>query len=92
MTKVDFTDWLHSELNAVFHGDITPEQVMINAIPMIDLFVSKNCGKPIVSGSLPLTDAEKLAIAWKTLEWVGFRRGEEFDDKDILEMLGGNDR
>ena len=35
-----------------------------------------------VSGSLPLTDAEKLAVAWKTLEWVGFRKGEEFEDED----------
>lgn len=45
-----------------------------------------------VSGSLPLTDAEKLAVAWKTLQWVGFSKGVEFEDKDILEMLGGNDR
>ena len=54
--------------------------------------VQPNASKPNVSGSLPLTDADKLAIAWKTLEWVGFRRGDEFTDDDILKMLGGNDR
>lgn len=57
MTKVDFTNWLHSELNAVFHGDITPEQVMLNAIPMIDAIFSQNSGKPHVSGAL-LSDVD----------------------------------
>ena len=51
MTKVDFTNWLHTELDAVFNGDITPEQVMLNAIPMIDTIFSQNNGKPIVSRS-----------------------------------------
>ena len=60
MTKVNFTDWLHTELNAVFHGDITPEQVMLNAIPMIDAMFSQNNGKPIVSGALPVWAAELL--------------------------------
>jgi hypothetical protein len=63
MTKVEFTNWLHTEFDAVFHGDITPEQVMLKAIPMIDLFVSKNCGKPIVSGSLPFSEVKSKILA-----------------------------
>lgn len=59
----------------------------------VDALVSASNGaKPIVSGALPLTDAEKLAVAWKALEWVGFRKGEEFEDEDVLKMLSGNDR
>ena len=32
--------------------------------------------------------SEQLNTAWKALEWVGFERGNEFDDDDINEMLG----
>jgi hypothetical protein len=49
---------------------------------------ASNNGKPIVSGSLPLSDADKLDIAWRSLQWVGFKRGEEFSDDDVLRMLG----
>jgi hypothetical protein len=38
------------------------------------------------------SDADKLAIAWKTLEWVGFTRGKEFEDNNVLEMLSGNEQ
>ena len=101
MTKVEFTNWLHTEFDAVFHGDITPEQVMLNAIPMINLFVSKNCGKPLVSGSLPnftkdeIRDkAEKhLAIdgtenMQQMLEQGAFNAGAIW----MYQLLGGNDR
>lgn len=51
MTKVDFTDWLHSELAAVFNREQTPEQMMLKAIPMIDAAFSQNSGKPLVLSS-----------------------------------------
>lgn len=35
MTTVQFTEWLHSELDAVFNHDTTPEQVMLKVIPMM---------------------------------------------------------
>jgi hypothetical protein len=38
---------------------------------------------PVVVGQ-----SEQLNTAWKALEWVGFERGNEFDDEDITEMLG----
>jgi hypothetical protein len=38
---------------------------------------------PVVVGQ-----SEQLNTAWKALEWVGFERGNEFDDDDINEMLG----
>jgi hypothetical protein len=38
------------------------------------------------------SDADKLAIAWKTLEWVGFTRGKEFEDNNVLKMLSGNEQ
>ena len=31
--------------------------------------------------------SERLSVAWKALEWVGFTKGEEFTDDDIQEML-----
>jgi hypothetical protein len=37
-----------------------------------------------------LSDDEKLKIAWVVLEWVGFERGLEFDDDDIIEVLKQN--
>jgi hypothetical protein len=33
---------------------------------------------------------KQLEIAWKALEWVGFVRGEEFDDDDINKLLGSH--
>ena len=51
MTKVDFTNWLHSELDAVFNREQTPEQMMLKAIPMIHEFSSQNNGKPLVLSS-----------------------------------------
>jgi hypothetical protein len=100
MTKVEFTNWLHTEFDAVFHGDITPEQVMLNAIPMIDLFVSKNCGKPLVSGSLPhepmqnriAKAADKFLVDNSTephIDHWSFRMGARWMQN---EMLSGNDR
>ena len=101
MTKVDFTNWLHTEFDAVFHGDITPEQVMLNAIPMIDLFVSQNSGKPLVSGSLP-PNFPTFPEACNAIEDKKFREfAGEWDRKNgakmmyaqIIKMLtGGNER
>ena len=34
--------------------------------------------------------SEHLDTAWKALVWVGFERGNEFDDDDIKEMLGNS--
>ena len=51
MTKVDFTNWLHSELDAVFNREQTPEQMMLKAIPMIHELSSQNNGKPLVLSS-----------------------------------------
>ena len=64
MTKVNFTDWLHTELDAVFHGDITPKQVIINATPMIDAMFSQNNGNPIVSLSLPTPDWRSFRVKY----------------------------
>ena len=92
MTKVDFTNWLHSELDAVFHGDITPEQVMLNAIPMIDTIFSQNSGKPIVSGSLPQSESpiefieRRFVTADGVIEWNDQVKGY------LSQKLGGNDR
>lgn len=35
MTTAQFTNWLHSELDAVYNNDTTPGQVMLKAIPML---------------------------------------------------------
>ena len=48
MTKVDFTNWLHSELDAVFNREQTPEQMMLKAIPMIHELSSQNNGKRVL--------------------------------------------
>ena len=51
MTKIDFTNWLHSELDAVFNRKQTPEQMMLKAIPMIHELSSQNNDKPTALSS-----------------------------------------
>lgn len=78
MTKVDFTNWLHTELDAVFHGDITPEQVMLNAIPMIDKIFSQNNGKPIVSSTFAVGKKVKVEHCF---------HGHEFDIGEVVTIV-----
>lgn len=53
MNRVDFIDWLHTEIDAVFYGKQSKEQLLLKAIPMVDLMLQK-CEQAHVSGSLPL--------------------------------------
>ena len=43
--------------------------------------------KVYVSTIGDISRREKLNIAWKALESVGFTRGIEFADDDVMEML-----
>lgn len=89
MTKVDFTNWLHSELDAVFNREQTPEQMMLKAIPMIHELSSQNSGKPFVSGSLPQFDADGFK-RWMS-GWVEPNHISTIA-AHVEKMLGGNNR
>ena len=78
MTKVDFTNWLHSELDAVFNMEQMPEQMMLKVIPMIDLFVSKNCGKPLVSSTFAVGKKVKVEHCF---------HGHEFDIGEVVAIV-----
>jgi hypothetical protein len=64
-------------------GDITFDEAQIKAETLVKIDRYEQ---------LTLTDvvwrSEQLNTAWKALKWVGFERGNEFDDDDINEMLG----
>ena len=61
----------------------TDECVHESNFDLIAKDVVKKLTIPVVVGQ-----SEQLNTAWKALEWVGFERGNEFDDDDINEMLG----
>lgn len=50
MNRVDFIDWLHTEIDAVLYGEQSKEQLLLKAIPMVDLMLQK-CQQAQVSGS-----------------------------------------
>lgn len=41
MNRVDFIDWLHTEIDAVLYGEQSKEQLLLKAIPMVDLMLQK---------------------------------------------------
>jgi hypothetical protein len=49
--------------------------------------VPQSCKTAVISC---LSDDEKLKIAWAVLEWVGYERGFEFDDDNVMEVLKQN--
>lgn len=64
MNRVDFIDWLHTEIDAVLYGEQSKEQLLLKAIPMVDLMLQK-CEQAHVIGSadiLPLKDEVKSEV------------------------------
>lgn len=54
--------------------------------------VTKEMAMEMIAEALSISNVkesnEQLNTAWKALEYVGFRRGEEFDDDDVSRLLG----
>lgn len=65
MNKVDFIDWLHTEIDAVLYGDQSKEQLLLKAIPMVDLLVSQNSSTQPISDALPCRNCGMQLVKWE---------------------------